>query len=227
MLEKGEPAYTRSDIARTLWRIQPEEPELPLRIAEQLVNEGLNEISRSERIPSALSSALFLLGEMGTNAASALPVVMRAQRVEEPIIQFNAAWAACQMDRATSGAAKNMLKRIANVESYPLDPNLQFGGPVGKILAEPKRQRESYHVRLAALGALWWLDTGSKTELRDELASLLKEWTHWTSLKSPIPELQVLGPVLRAIIADSSMAEVHPFADKALDEITGSAGERW
>lgn len=100
-------------------------------------------------------------------------------------------------------------------------------GPVGRALVEPKRKRESFHIRMAAAGALWQTDFEDKDSLRKFTTQLLKEWKHWTSMKAVIPEEQALVPLLNEIIADPNAKEVNPMATTALSDISGSRGERW
>jgi hypothetical protein len=46
-------------------------------------------------------------------------------------------------------------------------------------------------------------------------------------MKSLIPEDQVLVPVLKEFLADSTMKDAHPMMTRVLSEITGTNGERW
>ncbi len=222
LLEKEDERYTKADIARSLWRIDPGQLQPTLATAQSIVEKELLAASSEGRISFGLMSALDLLGELGTNALRALPMILESTRFDDPHVQLCAAWAAWQVEPAQTSLATNVLWKLAGIENYSLEDFKTF-----TFLAEAKRERESYHIRIAALAMLWQIEPESRTKVKPVMEQLLKRWTYWTGMKRIIPEDQVLAPVLKALLSDDSRGEIHALVQEVLDQVTSADAERW
>jgi len=214
----------RADIARALWRIDSNQIELVSAAVRQCLNER-SEVQRNGGVTYDFLSALDLIGEMGPRATRFDADVRRNLDSQDLNIQFNAAWALLRIspDRATP--ARATLRRLTGLDEYPLE---HIGSDEwGKGLSELKRQRESFHLRMAAAGALWQSSEDLKTPLTALISDLVRDWDYFTSMKHPVPETRAAVPALVAIVQDPSRARVHSAAREALRAINGSDGERW
>ncbi len=221
-LDEEESNYTRADVARALWRIDRDLSRASLLAALEIVEDELRAAASEEGISHGLTSALGLLGELGTNALLALPVVTKAIQLNEPHVQLCAAWAAWQIDPSQTHMTTEVLQRLADVKNYALENfrSLNF-------LAESKRERESYHIRIAAVAMLWQIEPESKIVLRPIMMHLLTQWHHWTSMKSIIPENQTMQPVLQELLSDAACTDMHPLLEEVLEQVMGADAERW
>lgn len=221
---KEDSNYTRADFARALWRIDHGQIETSLAMARSIVEEELRAAISGDRISYGLMSALDLLGELGTNATPAMPVLMKALQFDDSHVQLCAAWAAWQIDGAQRTAATNVLWKLLGVENFPME---DFGQGPFSGLASLKRDRESYRIRVAAAGMLWQIEPESRNALGPNLKQLLREWNLWTNMKSVIPEEVALAPALEEFMKDETYRDLHPVAEAAFDDVTGAKAERW
>jgi HEAT repeat protein len=224
-LQKTEDSnYTKADIARALWRIDRDQSGATLTAAQSIVEDELRAAATEESISYGLMSALDLLGELGTNAATAMPVVMKAVQFDDPHVQLCAAWAAFQIDAGQRAVTTNVLWRLIGVENFPLE---DFGKGPFAGLASLKRDRESYHIRVAAVGMLWQIAPEARGVLKTIVKQSLREWRLWTSMNSIIPEDAAIAPVLEELLKDEQCRDLHPVAEEVLDHVTGTEAERW
>jgi len=170
-------------------------------------------------------SALDLIGEAGPAARSFVPRLQQYLQLETPLIRFGAAWALWRVAREESDTAASALQQLVGVEGYPLD----IIGPDewGKALSDLKRQRESFHLRMAALGALWQMHEEARPFCEMAMTDLLRDWLFFTSMTGVIPEEQAAVPALQAILNNPAYADIHLQAQSAFRLICGAAGERW
>lgn len=222
LLESEIEDYTKADVARALWQIDPAQLKEILPLAESLVTSNLEIAVQGEGTPYALMSALDLLGEIGTNAIAALPTVLEASGFDDPLVQLSASWAAWRIDASQRHMTTNALWKLVGAENYPLEDFKMFTG-----LAESKRERESYHLRIAAVAMLWQIGPESRAMLQPIMRHLLKQWNHWTSMKSIIPQDQALAPVLRELLSDDSCRDIHSLVEAVFDKVTSADAERW
>lgn len=223
-LDKEDSNYIKADIARALWRIDPDQSGVALTAAQSIVEHELRAADAEERISYGLMSALDLLGELGTNAAVAMPVVAKALRFNDSHVQLCAAWAAGQIEPTQTRSSTNVLWRLVDVENYPSE---DFGNGPFSGLASLKRDRESYHIRVAAAGMLWQMDPKAKSRLKPVVKQLLKEWNQWTSMKSIIPEDVAVVPALEEVKKDGECRELHSIAEEVLEDVNSAKAERW
>lgn len=214
----------RVDIARALWRINTNQVGL----VYAALRESLSEGDRSQNeggVTYNFLSALDLIGETGPPAVEFLPDLHRYLESQNLRIQFNAAWALLRVSPNAAGAAQLTLRRLTGLEGYPRE---HVGTEEwGKALSELKQKRESFHLRIAAAGALWQTSEDLRAPLADLVSDLLRNWDYFTSMKQVIAEERAAVPVMAAIAADSSQTTVHGAAREALRTINGSDGERW
>jgi hypothetical protein len=214
----------RADIARALWRIDTNQ----FGLVSDALRKSLGEEDRSQneaRITYDFLSALDLIGEMGSAAAEFLPDLHRHLQSQDLSVQFNAAWALLRVSPRVTGPAQLTLRRLTGLEKYPQE---HIGADEwGKLLSDLKRKRESFHLRIAAAGALWQTSEHLQAPLTVFIADLLRDWDYFTSMKHVIPEVKAAVPALVAIAKDSAHAKVHGAAREALRTINGSDGERW
>jgi hypothetical protein len=140
-------------------------------------------------------------------------------------VQFNAAWSLWRVSPADVSAAQATLRNLIGLENYPLERIGQ--DEWGRALSDLKRKRESYHARIAAMGALWQMDEKARSMLAAALAELLRDWHYFTSMKRIGPDLAAAVPALLAIEGDPAHMKVRETARAARLAITGKAGERW
>lgn len=215
----------RTDIARALWRVDSTQIDLVSAAIRESLEEGASQLRRDGRIGYDYLSALDLIGEMGSQAATFIPELRSNLSSRDPNIQFNAAWALLRVAPDQAGAAERTLRQLTGIEEYPLE---HIGSDEwGKGLSELKRKRESFHLRIAAAGALWQTSGDLKAPLTALISDLLRDWDYFTAMKSVIPETRAAAPALAAIAEDPAHAEVRAAAREALRAICGSAGERW
>ena len=124
-----------------------------------------------------------------------------------------------------AGSAETALRNLTGLEEYPRE-RIGFD-EWGRALSDLKQKRESFHLRLAAAGALWQQNEGLRPALATLIADLLRDWDYFSSMKGPIPEEKAVVPALVAMASDSSYAKVHAAAKEALGRICGVGGERW
>jgi hypothetical protein len=215
---------TRTDIARALWRIDPGQFELVSRAIRRSLDEGPAELEHGGRLTYDFLSALDLIGEIGPRAVAFLPDLQSSLSSGDPHIRFNAASAILRVEPAASERAETTLRRLTGIGDYPLEG---LGPERWRFVSEDKRDRESYHLRLAAAGALWQYSEESKGPLAVLISDLIRDWEFFTSMKSPIPEISAAAPALEAIVGDAAHAKVHAAAREALKSIRGREGERW
>ena len=215
---------SRTDIARALWRIDPTQFAM-VSAAIRKSLDALGQPRQNGRVTYDFLSALDVIGEIGPPAVDFVPTLRDIMRSNNPIIQFNAAWALLRVAPADSESANAVLRRLTGIDEYPLE---QIGTDAwGEGLSELKRNRESYHLRLAAAGVLWQNSANSRVALTKLISNLIRDWEFYTSMKSATPEAQAAIPALTAILEDPSQAHVHAAAREALRVISGSACERW
>ena len=218
---QNETDYTKADIARTLWQIDPSYAEVSRVLATSILAGELKKASQS----FVVASTLELLGEMGTNSQSSLPVVLEGLKSDAPMVRLAAAWTASRIDREQTPLAMQVFSNLLVFDHYA-GPN--FGpSEIGKALAELKREESSYPARLAAAGALWQLSPSSRMVLKNLVAGLLRDWRRHMNSSDRIRDEKVLIPILQDILNDSAFSEIHPTAEFVLLEITGTHGMYW
>ena len=215
----------RTDISRALWRIDGGQIDLVLAAIKRSLDQGDNQLQNEGGLPYDFLSALDLIGEMGPEAALFVPRLRQHLASGDSSIQFNAAWALWQVSPDQGNAAETVLRRLVGLEDYPLE-RIGFDD-WGRGLSDLKRKRESFHLRIAVIGALWQKSEIAGPELIAMLVDLLRDWDYFYPMKGVIPEERAVVPALTAILADPSQAKVHPAARAALRAISGNAGERW
>ncbi len=215
----------RMDIARALWRIDPSQTDLVLAAIRQSLNDGSSQLRRDGRVSYDFLSALDLIGEVGTRAGIFVPDLQNNLNSRDADIQFSAAWAMLKVSPDLAEPAIATLRHLTGLEEYPLE---HIGSEEwGRGLSELKRKRESFHLRMAAAGALWQNSEQLKAPLTGLISELLRDWDYFTSMKHVIPEARAAVPALSAIAEDPAQPQVHDAAREALRAICGSAGERW
>jgi hypothetical protein len=222
MVDK-EDDYTKIDIARTLWRIDSNQFALAAPLAQSLVAAKLENACHTGNFGNDVTSALDLLGEMGTNARSVSPRLREGLRANDALLRFSVAWASCRIAPEEKQLAMQTLQDLVRPgKARARGSNDSF---VRAREREAHGQRE-YFAGLAAAGALWQLQPDRRPELQRLILLLLEEWEQWAAYEFPSDE-QVLIPPLNEILKDPAAPAAHPLAGSVLAEISGSAGERW
>jgi len=215
----------RTDIARALWRIDPNQFDLVSAAIKKSLDEGSRELRREGGVPNDFLSALDLIGEIGPKAIQLVPELQKYLESQDPIIQFSAAWALLQVSPNLSNPSEMTLLHLTGLENYPLE---NIGSDeMGRVLSELKRKRDSFPLRIAAAGALWQKSEKLKPAMTHLIADSVRDWDYFTSMQRVIPEENAAVPALRSILVDSAHTKAHGAAREALRIICGSAGERW
>jgi hypothetical protein len=210
-LFQTEDDYTKADIARTAWRLDPASIDTTLPWLRSHVTEQLKASESGEGVGYALLSALDLLGEMGPAALPALPDILLGLSSREPSIAFSSAWAACRIAPDEHAEALNVLRRI---DQTP-DPKVS------------RNEKAVYFARIGAAGALWQVEPDRRAEIQQRITELLKDWSYQGSYESIPATDETLIPALRAILDDPAEREIHPMANDALVAVSGERAERW
>jgi len=216
---------SQMDIARSLWRIDRGQLDLVLPAISKSLDDGDKELQQEHRLTYNHLSALDLLGEIGIDAVSFVPRLRQYLNADDSDVQFNAAWSLWRVSPADGPAAQATLRNLIGLENYPLETIGQDDW--GRALSDLKRNRESFHPRIAALGALWQMDEKDRPMLAAALADLLRDWDYFSSMKGLSPEDAVAVPAITAIESDPAHVKVRENARVAIRAIMGKSGERW
>jgi HEAT repeat protein len=215
----------RTDIARALWLIDPNQFDSVSAAIKKSLDEGSRELRREGSVANDFLSALDLIGEIGPKAAPFVPELQKYLESQDPSIQFSAAWALLQVSPILSKPAEMTLLHLTGLENYPLE---KIGSDeMGRVLSELKRKRDSFPLRIAAAGALWQKSEQLKPAMTHLIADSVRDWDYFTSMQRVIPEENAAVPALQSILVDSAHTKVHGTVREALRMIRGSAGERW
>src|SRR5438128_1241703 len=184
----------RMDIARALWRIDRDQIALVLPAIRQSLDEGERQLQREGRLSFDYLSAVDLIGEVGPPAISFVTHLQQCLESGESDVQLNAAWALWRVSPEEAPASQAALRRLIGLEN---DPQERIGlDDWGRVLSDLKRKRESFHPRIAAVGALWQMDEKARPALTTALAELLRDWDFFTSMKRITPEEIAAVPLL-------------------------------
>jgi hypothetical protein len=216
---------SQMDIARALWRVDYRQIDLVLPAISKSLDDGDGLLQREHKLAYNFLNALDLIGEIGANAASFAPRLRQYIKSDNADVQFNAAWSLWRVSPSDAPATQATLRNLIGLENYPLERIGQDDW--GRALSVLKRKRESFHSRIAALGALWQLEEKARPMLAAALADLLRDWDYFTSMKGLSPDVAPAVPALLAIESDPAHVKVHVTARAARRAILGNAGERW
>ena len=207
----------RFDLARAIFRIDPSQaqkliPELIHQLENQRSPEGKN-----REFTNHDYSAIDLLGEMGPEAAAALPILKANLKGSA---RLEAAWALWRIDPGMKDTVTPIFTRVLTS-------------------SEPKEDRfhqqsknssgfdHSFTSRLEAFGALWQMHPDRRAEMNPLLVALLHEWETSKVLKSLSSETRTAIPALESFIKQGRDSEKVLLAREMLQKIKTTDPGNW
>lgn len=226
MFDSGH-AY-RMDVARALWKIDPSQCAriVPALIAE--LESQRNSSGPNKPMDNNFFSAMELLGEIGSEAKAAIPIL----RINlQGAAKFDAAWALWRID---AGLLESMTPVMTSfMKTSVTRPNrlvrLAQGSRLARLDFVSNDTSFDYSVssRLAALGALWQMHPEKREALSPLLVSLLHEWEQQKILNELPPDTRKVIPALEDLLEKSNPPDLRILAMEALRKIKMTDPGRW
>ena len=214
----------RIDVARALWRIDPSQAA---RLVPELVVELEGELSpgKDGSITNEFLSAVELLGQIGSEAQAAVPVLKENLWGWR---RFDVAWALWRID---PGQLDMVMPVFADCLYCFAPPE---GDRITRLSEEPWNKYPNersfkfpFTTRVAAFGALWQIHPDRRGAMAPLLIALLREWGQQKVLKRLEAETRSAIPALEDLIGSEPQRDIGLLAREALRKIKTTDPGRW
>ncbi len=214
----------RIDVARALWRIDPSQAA---RLVPELVVELEGELSpgKDGSITNEFLSAVELLGQIGSEAQAAVPVLKENLWGWR---RFDVAWALWRID---PGQLDMVMPVFADCLYCFAPPE---GDRITRLGEEPWNKYPNersfkfpFTTRVAAFGALWQIHPDRRGAMAPLLIALLREWGQQKVLKRLEAETRSAIPALEDLIGSEPQRDIGLLAREALRKIKTTDPGRW
>lgn len=218
----------RMDLARALWRI---DPTLSHRIVPVLIDQleaQRNPGGANKKMNGDFFSAMELLGEIGADAQSAIPIL---QINLQGAAKFDAAWALWRIDAGLLVAMTPVLASFMGT-SIPQPNRLDQVSQNSWLTRSYINSEEflydySVSSRMAALGALWQMHPEKREQLSLLLVPLLREWEQSKVLNELSPATRTLIPALENFSEKSTQPDLRTLAREVLQKVRTTDPGEW
>lgn len=206
----------RVDVARALWSIDPGlAPDLIPFLIDEIAGQR-NPSGPNQPMNHSFFSAIELLGQMGSAAAAAIPVLKDQLRGGA---KTEAAWSLWRIDPTLLDPMTEIIARA-----------LHSGSPSDDRFAEKPQsvsRRIGYYSGLEAVGMLWQMHPERRDDLRPVLAHLLRAWYPDKGLNSFNGGARRAIPALEEFLQEPVSDDLRRFADEALQDIRTTDPGEW